>query len=434
VRHGGVVLGGAKHRLVAASIPFRYFVAALLFHAASWAVAIAGAEQIPGYAGGPGLPLAALHLLTIGVLVATAMGVAFQLLPVATKVPATTLWPARLAAWLLIPGTPVLAHGMAIGEILHMEIGGALVIAAIALFILLVADNVRRATGLAAVTAHVWAALASLTAVAFLAGLLVVDYDVPFLADRAGIALAHAILAVYGFMGLLALGFSHVLVPMFALSQPPTPRAAYASLAAACAAIALGLLGTILHHGPTVAFGALLGLIGAGVHVHSFLKSLHGRLRKHLGFAFVLVHGGWALLPVSLGAAAAAALDLPVPNLPTLFGFIAIFGWLLTFLLGILQKIMPFLAAMHAARAGVKLPQVSQIAPELPLRLHAIAHAAALTLVSLGIVSDSAWAVRIGATLGLAGAMLFAWFGAVVVWRMMYGVPGLAPAARKVGS
>lgn len=432
MRHGGVVLGGAKHRLVPASIPFRYFAAALVFHIASWAALAAGADQVPGYAGGPGLPLAALHLLTIGVLVATAMGVAFQLLPVATKVQPTMLWPARLAAWLLIPGTPILAHGMAIGDAIHMEIGGLLAVAAIALFILLVADNVRRARGLATVTAHVWAALASLAAVAVLGGLLAADYEFAVLGDHNGVALAHAILAIYGFMGMLALGFSHVLIPMFALSPPPTARAAYMSLAAALVAIALGVAGALLHDGTVIALAALIGLAGVGVHLHGFLASLRGRLRKHLGLAFALVYGGWTLLPLSLAVALAAALDLPVPNLSTLFGFIAVYGWLLTFLLGILQKIMPFLAAMHAARAGVKLPQVAQIAPELPLRLHAVAHAAALALVSLGIVADSAFAVRIGAALGLAGAVLFAWFGAVVIWRMKYGLPEAALSPRKV--
>ena len=427
-----MVLGGAKHRLVPASIPFRYFVAALVFHAASWACLAVGADQVPGFTGGMGLPLAALHLLTVGVLLATAMGVAFQLLPVATRVPASMLWPARLAAWMLIPGTPVLAHGMALGNVRPMEAGGALVIAAIALFVLLVADNVRRTTEFAVVTAHVWAALASLAAVAALGGLLILDYDFQILPDHLGAGLAHAILAIYGFMGLLALGFSHVLVPMFALSQPPPARAAYASLAAAAVAIALGIAGAILRDGTVLALGALIGLVGAGLHVHGFLASLRGRLRKHLGLAFVLVHGGWTLLPLSLAVALAAALDLPVPNLATLFGFIAVYGWLLTFLLGILQKIMPFLAAMQAARAGVKLPLVSQLAPDLPLRLHAIAHAAALALVSLGIVIDSAATVRVGATLGLAGALAFAWFGAVVIWRMKYGAPVPAPLAGKV--
>ena len=57
-------------------------VAALLLALlAAWRAA----ADWPGFAGGLGWPLAALHLVTLGVLAMTAIGASLQLLPVATR-------------------------------------------------------------------------------------------------------------------------------------------------------------------------------------------------------------------------------------------------------------------------------------------------------------------------------------------------------------
>ena len=94
-------LAGAKSRLLPASIPFRFFAAASVFHVALWAVLLAAGEHLPGFRGGPGPVLAALHLLTLGVLTTTAIGASVQLLPVA---------PPRLIPELGVVDTGILYH------------------------------------------------------------------------------------------------------------------------------------------------------------------------------------------------------------------------------------------------------------------------------------------------------------------------------------
>ena len=64
-----------------------------------------------------------------------------------------------------------------------------------------------------------------LAGLAALGVVLIADMEHGFLPDHGSIALVHFIVAVYGFMGLLVLGFSYILVPMFALS--PAPPAAW---------------------------------------------------------------------------------------------------------------------------------------------------------------------------------------------------------------
>ena len=95
----GAFLGGAKSRLLPPSIPFRFFGAAVAFHLLAWLALLAGAARLPAFAGGPGPVLAALHLVTLGVLVMSAISASLQLLPVATRQPVGTPTRAPAAIW-----------------------------------------------------------------------------------------------------------------------------------------------------------------------------------------------------------------------------------------------------------------------------------------------------------------------------------------------
>ena len=59
----GAFIGGAKGRLLPASIPLRFFGAAVLFHLLAWPALAFGAAHWSQFGGGLGWPLAALHLI-----------------------------------------------------------------------------------------------------------------------------------------------------------------------------------------------------------------------------------------------------------------------------------------------------------------------------------------------------------------------------------
>jgi hypothetical protein len=426
VKLPGSFLGGAKSRLLPPSLPFRFFAAAAAFHVAAWTVLASGATDVPGFPGGPGLPLAATHLLTLGVLVTAAMGAALQLLPVATRTAHRALWPIRALFWLFVPGVALLAAGMAVGGRMPLWSGGALVVGGLLLFAALIADNVRRTAGHGVVVAHAAVALAALVVIILLGLALVADYDDAILADHGAVARVHLVLAIYGFMGLLALGFSHVLLPMFALSPAPAEKGAHASLALASLALLLASAGLLADSAAAVAAAAALGCLGAVLHALAFERALRKRLRKRLDLAFVLIRAAWASLSLSLLLAAAVMAGAPVRNGGVLVVFLALVGWLLTFLLGVLQRILPFLAALHAQRVGKGPPLASELAPALPLRVHAGCHGAALLGVAAGIALDAPSLVRWGALVGIAGALFYAWFVGRVLWRMRFGSSGVA--------
>lgn len=406
----GAILMGAQSRLLPPGLPFMFMAAAVVFHIAVWGALAWVADEAPGYAGGPGPVLAALHVLTLGVLTMTAMGAALQLLPVATGVAPQKPGPARLAWWLMVPGSIILIGGFSLADVEVMMLGAAAAALALLIFAALVGDILRRATTLRLAVAFIALALCSLLALLALGLGLIADFALAYLADRQSVGAAHMVLAAYGFMGMLALGVSNILVPMFALSPSPPARPGWLSFGLALAALLLALAGLALSSRSILLLAVALGLAAAGSHLRAMMWSLSRGMRKNLGLSFVLVKLGWAMLVLSLLLAAAELLGWLGERGPALFGFVLLYGWLLSFLTGLLQRIIPFLAAMNMSKRSLKPPRLSELAGEGPLKFHAACHAAALVLCLTGIAADAPATLRLGALIGLAGACFFAWF------------------------
>jgi hypothetical protein len=90
----------------------------------------------------------------------------------------------------------------------------------------------------------------------------------------------------------------------------------------------------------------------------------------------------------------------------------------MTFLFGILQRIMPFLASMHVTQPKGAPPLLSELASEGPLTVHAVCHGLALAGLAAAIMVDSGMLVRGAAAIGLIGALAFAVFTGNVVRRL----------------
>jgi hypothetical protein len=409
-------LGGAKSRLLPASIPFRFFGAAAVFHVLMWLVLLLNPGAATHFSGGLGPPLAAIHLLTLGVLTTTAIGASAQLLPVATRRGLSTVWPIKLAFWLVIPGLTLLVSGMYATQFMALFIGAAATTMGLLVYALLLADNLRRATSLGAFVAYGWASLVSLIVLAGLGLALALDYRTGALPDHGAAALAHLILGGAGFMGLFALGFSHILVPMFALAAAPEKRLSFIGFGLAVSCAALGFASALTDSRPILTLAALVGLAAAVLHLWLMARVLKTGMRKRLGLSFMLVRAAWIMLLATPLVGLAALYQYAGRNGPALFGFFLLGGWLLTFLLGILQRIAPFLASMHANRAETGRPMLlSEIAAGWPLRLHAVCHGLALIGVGTAIAVGQTDLLRAASGIGLVGAVAFAWFMADVL-------------------
>lgn len=372
------------------------------------------------FRGGPSSTLAAVHLLTLGVLVTTSIGASVQLLPVATRRPIAAVWPIKLVFWLVVPGTVLLTGGMYVAQIVWLGPAAVITAAGLLLYCGLLADNLRRARSLPVVAAYGWAALVSLVFVVALGVALALNYQTTVLSEHGRVALAHLILGGFGFMGLLAIGFSHVLVPMFSLAAAPAETSSFTAFGFATLAVATAAAGALIGSTMGLTVAAVLGLLAAALHVRLMQQALKAGMRKRLGLSFVLIRAAWVMLLATVTAGLAALHGLAGPNGPTLFAFLLFWGWLLTFLMGILQRILPFLASMHANRArGGPIPAMSEFSGAYSLHVHAACHGTALVLITLAIVSDQVWFMRTGCIVGLAGAIAFSWFAVDVIRRIV---------------
>jgi hypothetical protein len=414
----GAFLGGAKNRLLPASLPFRFFVSAAIFHILAWLALFIGAADLAGFVGGPGVILASLHLLTLGVFAMTAIGASYQLLPIATRQPLARTWPARMSFWFIMPGIPVLAFGMIDGGAIALTVGGVLVSLGLLVFTVLTADNLRRASSMPVVAAHGWAALLALLGVGVIGLALILDFESGFLGDHQGMALLHMGLAVFGFMGLLVLGFSQVLIPMFVLSRALPQRYGWTHLGLAILGLAAFGYGLTAGDQRVVAVGGFIGILAGGFYVWLMRNALKSSMRKRLGDSFILIKASWGFLLLGLLIGFGVAVGLAIPNGAALFGYVVLVGWMLSFLMGILQRIIPFLASMHVEGKSGRPPLLSELTPALPLKIHLICHFSAFALCSIGIILDLNIAVQIGALVGLAGAVAFACFVAIVIRKL----------------
>jgi len=411
--------GAARSRLLPLSVPFRYFGAAVVFHIVAWAVLVGSADELTTFSGGLGPVFAALHLTTLGVLVMTAIGATLQLLPVATRQPVRSVRAATLIWWLLTPGVALFAAGAGFHAPRWMGPGALLVIAALALYGWLLAENLRRARGMRVVVLHGWAALGALVLLAATGLALVARYEHGVALDPRAFASAHLLFATYGFMGLLAIGLSQFLLPMFALSPAPAPRTAKWTLGIAVVALAGAALDRLfVGEAAVLAAATGVGLGAAIAHVVTMERALAKRLRPPLGPAFLLVRVAWGCLIASLALALPIALGWRADGALAGFGVLLVAGWLLSFLLAVLQRIVPFLASAHAGGGARGMPLISSLEQGGSLAVHRTLHLVALAGLLVAIATQTGWLARLAAATGLAGAVAFSLFFTRTLMRL----------------
>jgi hypothetical protein len=324
--------------------------------------------------------------------------------------------------WLATPAVGALTLGMAVAAPRLMGTGATALAAALLLWAALLARNLAGARGMPVVRLHGWMALAALLVLLASGASLAFDYLGHGWLPRAGALGLHIPFAGYGFMGLLVLGLSYILVPMFALADNPPARASLLSAAAAGSGLLLAAAdaaGLAPAGAPAAlaAAAAAAGLLALGLHLRLMLQAQARGMRRTLGLPLQLVRLGWAGLAASLLAALALAAGLPWPRLPLLF-VVLLVGALLSVLFGMLGRIVPFLASMHAPPGRRGPPPPSALTAEGPLALHAAGHVAALGLLLAAVALGDAGLVRAAASAGLVGAAAFAVFVAVA-WRRL---------------
>lgn len=424
---GANFLSGANSRLLPPSIPFRFFLAAMIFYLLFWLALFFSAADLTSYVAGSGPILSLIHLATLGVLTMTVIGAALQLLSVATRKAFKNFWICRLLSWIYIPGFILLTYGMYTGWHIGMMSGAMVTAIGLLIFFYLIINNIRGVQGMTTIMQHCWAAMLSLLGLVVLGILLIIDMEHGFMDDHLTLALSHFILAVFGFMSLLVMGFSYILVPMFALAPAPLEKTGRLSIACNVTAITVVLVGINTYFIWVSLIGAALAITGVGLYLYGMIRVYRARMRKRLGMPFLLIRVAWIMLPVSIiwGVVGLAGY-WPKSGIETghsLLAVLAIIGWLLTFLTGILQRIIPFLSSMHTSGSGAVPMLVSSIADERLLTVNAIGHLCGLAIVSLGVILDRTMIIEIGAGFGFISASALLVYLLFVLRHMIHNQP-----------
>lgn len=431
-----------RTRLLPASIPFRFFAAAAVFHLLGWTLVALAPERVLAHAGGTGPGLAALHAFTLGTLAMTAIGASLQLLPVATVQPARWVRASAGIWWVFVPGVLLMVVALALDASGAAAVGAAMAAAAMAVHAALLGTHLARAKRQRALTMYGWAALLGLVATICIGPALALRlrYGAPALG--AGAVGAHLIAACYGFLGMLSVGFGYLLVPMFMVSRAPGESSQRAMLAVLGVAVCIALTAALADAPPGwfVAAGSL-GFAGTCAHAMQMFRVVARRRGREPGGSVALLRLAWIALPAGVAVGVLGALSMQhgaardiaslawmLPDQAPWATFVVLLvpGWLLSFVLAILLRIVPFLASVHAKIRYGSMPPVSALAPVLTARIVVVGHAAALAAMLGGVALHRVELVAASGWAGVCAALALLSFMGVVAQRA--GCPPRSPS------
>ena len=393
--------------------PLRFFLTAPLFSLAAGLLLAAGGPELLESRWTPGL-LAATHLITVGFMLQVMLGALIQILPVVAGVNLGN--PLRVARWLhagLSAGVLLLAGGLLLGQpavlsaaalTLGLTIAAFLIVTGRALSSVPSTSPTIRGLKIALVGLAGAVALGALLALALARGWAI---PLPVLTDL------HVGWALGAWAGILLAAMAFVVVPMFQLTPgyPARPgwwfprlmlglMLAWALAVLLDAAVAIRLIQAAV---------ALLGI--AFLLLTLRLQMQRRRARADATYRYWQLGLAGAIFALAMLLTATAWPPLAdLDGWSPFAGILLLVGGFMSFIIGMLYKIVPFLAWLHLqnqAKPGRPVPNMNKILPEVAMQRQMRAHAAALVLLLAAAIRPDWLARPAGAALALASGWLF---------------------------
>ena len=374
------------------SAPLRFFLSAPLFGIAAGCVLILDGDAL-GSRWTPAA-LAAVHLLTTGLMLHTMIGALMQILPVVAGAPLPAA--SRVASLThlgLSSGALALSWGLGVGQPAALLAGGLLLGTGMLTFLLAALLALRRvavAAGRSHTPRDLRLALAGLVITAVL-GLLLgallalgVDLPLPLLA----LVELHVGWGWMGWGGALLAATSWVVVPMFQI----TPAYPAAMTRFWVPGVGLTLVLWSVAQGLDHAAGVLTGTMLLCMLAMLFaLTTLHlqSRSRRSIPDASFLAFRD-AMLAMTAGVIAVViARTSTTPQWPVLAGVLILHGGFVGVISAMLYKIVPFLAWLHLTQAGLKAPNMKKLLPDRPVRRQLQLHRGTLFMLLLSMAGGA---------------------------------------------
>lgn len=374
-------------------VPLRFFLSAPLFGLLAALLMLWYGPSLMDSRWQPSV-LALTHLMTLGFLGMAMVGAMMQMLPVVAGSPvAHPVGVARAVHVLLLPGVLLLAGGLLFGTHWPMRIAMLLLGSGFTVYVAAVGLSLKQAPPGSPTVVGMRFAVGALVVTAVLGLTLASNYGWDWwLIERVRLTNLHLTWGLLGWVGLLVVGVSYQVVPMFQLTPSYPKRLTRWLTAALFALLLLWSVALLLPEAAReLAMLAVLTVAAIGFTVFAVvtLRLQLQRRRKHSDVTLLFWRFGMAclLLALALGVAGQVipALDrMQGDNFALAFLFIA--GFAVSVVNGMLYKIVPFLIWFHlqSLLMGVaKVPNMKQIMPEAGMRRQMWLHFAAVPMLVL---------------------------------------------------
>lgn len=400
--------------------PLRFFLTGPLFLVAAALVLLVAGPDLLASRWSPAL-LAATHLVTVGFMLQVMLGALIQILPVVAG--ANLARPLALARWLhgaLSLGALFLAGGFLAGRPELLGVAAGLLGLGVAVFL---GAAIRALAGVRSTSPTIRGLKLALFGLAGATGLgcllalaLARGWSVPLIA----LADLHAGWALGAWAGVLLAAMSYVVVPMFQLTQGYPARPSWW--------FPVVLLGLLVLWSAALAIDApwlirlAIGLVAlAGIAFAVFTLRLLARRRRAradattLSWQFGLV---CAILALSMLLTAAVYPEVAeLPGWSQAFGVLLLVGGFVSFIVGMLYKIVPFLAWLHLQNLGggvTPAPNMNRLLPGSDMQRQVRLHLLAVAVLLAAAIRPEWFARPSGVLLALANGWL--------LWNLMAAI------------
>lgn len=387
--------------------PLRFFLTAPLFAVLAGLLVMIEGPALFASRWTPGA-LAATHLLTVGFMLQVMLGALIQILPVVAG--ADLPRPLALARAVhvgLTGGGLLLVVGFWFGLPWALAVGGLLLGATTSLFLVALLFALRGVPSTSPTIGGLKCALFGLAVVVGLGVLMALALAEGWALPLPPLADLHAGWGLGGWAGILLAAMAYVVVPMFQLT-PAYPVRPSRGFPLVVLAALLGWSGGVFFEQPgLVRLGQLLAAL-AGIAFAGLTLRLQAQRRRAKADA---TYRYWQL---GLSASIAALLMLALmalwpavgalPGWTMAFGILIVVGGFLPFIIGMLYKIVPFLAWMHLQNYGaarVMAPPMAKLLPDAGIDRQMLAYGIAFVLLLAAVLLPDA----LGRLAGLAFAV-----------------------------
>ena len=388
------------------AVPVRFFVLGLL----GFLALCAGVLLLPAALTVPPGPhgVFLLHLAVLGWITPVMIGADYQLLPVVLhRSLVAPAWAAPIFGVYAV-GVTVFLSGWAFGHVAWIALGGTAAGIALMGFCVHAALTLRRLREASATALGLAGGLAFLAVVAVLGPwmALAVGGDAP--APVETLLPLHAAAGLGGWLLLTIIGASYQLAPFFAATEPSVRARWSLPAVALVGAGVLLLLASVALPAPAAAVGAGLALAGVTLWAWDIARlARHGRQARREPVTLYTLLAVAALWLAVAGAVAALA---GVSRAAAPAAYLGLVAGPSLLILGQLQKILPFIAALDVSQAAKRRGQVPKTEALFPRRrafLILCGLAPGTVAVAVGLGVGSAAVVRSGAALVLLAAVAF---------------------------